>query len=146
MSAFIRYLAESGLCLVLFYAAYWFLMRKETTFVLNRLYLLGSILLSLTIPLMKVPSPFRIVALSSEPLDLAPLTAPAKKLSALFAMGDPSSTVDTDAGVWGGLRDSEGEIQNLLEEYRADGKFKEISVKVKGQSYRVTNRSGYFAN
>ena len=77
MSALIRYLAESGLCLVLFYAAYWFLMRRETTFILNRLYLLGSILLSLTIPLLKVPSPFRTAALSSEPLDLAPLSAPA---------------------------------------------------------------------
>jgi len=30
--------------------------------------------------------------------------------------------------------------------YRADGKFKEIKVTVKGKSYRVTNRAGYFAN
>ena len=30
--------------------------------------------------------------------------------------------------------------------YRADGKFKEIRVTVKGKSYRVTNRAGYFAN
>ena len=47
------------------------------------------------------------------------LKIPAKKLSAIFAQGDPSSTVGTDAGIWGGLRDSEGEVQNLLEEYRA---------------------------
>ena len=32
------------------------------------------------------------------------------------------------------------------EDYRADGKFKEIKVRVKGKGYRVSNRAGYFAN
>ena len=31
-------------------------------------------------------------------------------------------------------------------DYQADGKFKEIKVIIKGKSYRVTNRAGYFAN
>ncbi len=31
-------------------------------------------------------------------------------------------------------------------EYRADGKFREIEVSVKGKSYRITHRAGYFAN
>ena len=31
-------------------------------------------------------------------------------------------------------------------DYQADGKFKEIKVMIKGRSYRVTNRAGYFAN
>jgi hypothetical protein len=31
-------------------------------------------------------------------------------------------------------------------EYQADGKFKEIKVSVKGKSYRVSHRAGYFAN
>lgn len=31
-------------------------------------------------------------------------------------------------------------------DYRADGKFKEINVKVKAGGYRVTHRAGYFAN
>lgn len=30
--------------------------------------------------------------------------------------------------------------------YRADGKFREIKVKVKGKNYRITHRTGYFAN
>lgn len=77
MNDFIRYLAESGLCLVLFYAGYWFLMRKETTFVLNRVYLLGSILMSMIIPLLKVPSPFRTVALPAAPLEGLPALSPA---------------------------------------------------------------------
>ena len=32
------------------------------------------------------------------------------------------------------------------ESYQADGKFKEIQVRVKGKRFRVTNRGGYFAN
>jgi hypothetical protein len=32
------------------------------------------------------------------------------------------------------------------ENYRADGKFKEIKVVIKGKRFRVTNRAGYFAN
>ena len=32
------------------------------------------------------------------------------------------------------------------EDYRADGKFKEIKVSIKGKNYRVSNRAGYFAN
>ncbi len=31
-------------------------------------------------------------------------------------------------------------------DYRADGKFKEIKVSIKGKNYRVSNRAGYFAN
>jgi VWFA-related protein len=31
-------------------------------------------------------------------------------------------------------------------DYRADGKFREIKVKVKGKNYRVTHRAGYIAD
>jgi VWFA-related protein len=31
-------------------------------------------------------------------------------------------------------------------DYKADGKFKEIKVRVKGKNYRVTHRAGYFAD
>ncbi len=31
-------------------------------------------------------------------------------------------------------------------DYKADGKFKEIEVKVKGKNYKVTHRAGYFAD
>ncbi len=30
--------------------------------------------------------------------------------------------------------------------YKADGKFRKIKVKIKGQNYRVTHRAGYLAN
>jgi len=30
--------------------------------------------------------------------------------------------------------------------YKADGKFKRIKVKVRGKNFRITHRAGYFAN
>jgi TonB family protein len=45
------YLAESSISLVLFYAVYWFFLRKETFFRVNRFYLLLMVLFSLCIPL-----------------------------------------------------------------------------------------------
>lgn len=46
------YLFETGICLFLLYLAYWMFLRKETYFNFNRLYLVGSILLALTVPLL----------------------------------------------------------------------------------------------
>jgi len=31
-------------------------------------------------------------------------------------------------------------------DYKADGEFKKIKVKVKGQNYRITHRAGYIAD
>jgi biopolymer transport protein ExbD len=51
MTRFVIYLFETGLCLSLLYLAYWLFLRKETYFNFNRLFLVGSILLALTLPL-----------------------------------------------------------------------------------------------
>jgi len=32
------------------------------------------------------------------------------------------------------------------QDYKADGTFKNIQIKVKGRSYRITHRAGYFAD
>jgi len=52
MGKFILYLFETGFCLFLLYLAYWFFLRKETYFNFNRLFLVGSIILTLTVPLL----------------------------------------------------------------------------------------------
>lgn len=52
MGKFILYLFETGLCLVLLYLAYWFFLRKETYFNFNRIFLVGSMVLSLSVPLL----------------------------------------------------------------------------------------------
>lgn len=48
------YLLKANFCLVAFYAFYWGFLRKNTFFVANRFYLLGAILVSFLMPLIKI--------------------------------------------------------------------------------------------
>jgi len=52
MVRFMIYLLETGLCLSLLYLAYWLFLRKETYFNFNRLFLVGSILMALAVPVL----------------------------------------------------------------------------------------------
>jgi len=52
MVLFMIYLLETGICLSLLYLAYWLFLRKETYFNFNRLFLVGSIVLALLVPLL----------------------------------------------------------------------------------------------
>ena len=54
MNSFLIYLVESSACLALFYLLYWFLLRKDTFFMINRMYLLMMVFLSMMIPLIPV--------------------------------------------------------------------------------------------
>lgn len=58
MTSILLYLAESGICLGLFYLIYRIFLSGETFFRTNRLYLLFAIPLSFIIPLINIPSPF----------------------------------------------------------------------------------------
>ena len=68
MNLVLRYILETGACLVLFYAGYWLFLKKETYFLLNRVYLLASLLLSFLIPVFHVPSPFLTFQVSPAPI------------------------------------------------------------------------------
>jgi len=46
------YLLETGFCLSLLYLAYWLFLRKETYFNFNRLFLVGSIAITLIVPVL----------------------------------------------------------------------------------------------
>jgi BlaR1 peptidase M56 len=50
--SFLIYLLETGICLTLLYLAYWLFLRKETYFNFNRVFLVGSIILALAVPLL----------------------------------------------------------------------------------------------
>lgn len=52
MDALFLYLLKSGISLALLYAVYWFLLRKETFFRLNRLYLVSAALFSAIFPIL----------------------------------------------------------------------------------------------
>ena len=58
MSNYITYLLQSAVLLAVLYTVYWFFLRKDTFFHVNRFYLLSSLALSLIIPLLDI----RIVA------------------------------------------------------------------------------------
>jgi len=60
MNDTIIYLIQSGSTLALLYSLYWFFLKKETFFKLNRLYLVVAPFLSFLIPLIKLQSPFRV--------------------------------------------------------------------------------------
>jgi len=51
MNSFITYLLHSSVMLVVLYAVYWLFLRKETFFLVNRIYLLLTVSLSLLLPL-----------------------------------------------------------------------------------------------
>jgi TonB family protein len=52
MDALFLYLLKSGISLALLYAVYWFLLRKETFFRLNRLFLVSAVLFSAIFPVL----------------------------------------------------------------------------------------------
>lgn len=47
----IVFIYESGICMAVLFAMYWFFLRKETYFRFNRFYLMGSILVACVLPL-----------------------------------------------------------------------------------------------
>ena len=51
MENFIIYLLETGICLSILFLVYWLFLRRETYFNFNRFYLVGSMVLALTVPL-----------------------------------------------------------------------------------------------
>jgi hypothetical protein len=49
--SYLNYLIEANIALVFFYAMYWLLLRNENQFAVQRLVLIGGVLLSLVFPL-----------------------------------------------------------------------------------------------
>ncbi|MBN3036251.1 MAG: M56 family metallopeptidase [Bacteroidales bacterium] len=54
------FLWVSGISLILLYPVYSLILRKETHFELSRIFLLGSLVFSLTLPWISIPDPFQI--------------------------------------------------------------------------------------
>jgi hypothetical protein len=75
MSSFLLYLAESGVCLGLFYLIYRAFLSRETFFSTNRFFLIFSIPLSFLIPLIDIASPFRTI-MTAPPQSYYPALSP----------------------------------------------------------------------
>jgi TonB family protein len=54
MNAALLYLIESTVCLLVLYAIYWFFLRRDTFFQVNRFYLMAMILFSVLVPLLPI--------------------------------------------------------------------------------------------
>jgi len=80
----LRFVLESGVCLALFYTAYWIFLKRETFFQLNRIYLVSSLLLSLFIPALNISSPFFSVQVPEAALRV-PQTQPLPSHTLSFA-------------------------------------------------------------
>ncbi|RRA99109.1 M56 family metallopeptidase [Larkinella rosea] len=93
MNPALEYLLKANLFLVLFYACYWIWLRKHTFFRLNRAYLLGSVLLSLALPLVELPAE----AVETMPVPVVAFTLPVTVLTTEQPTGLDWETV----GVYG---------------------------------------------
>ncbi len=58
MNNLILYLLQSGISLILLYAIYWLFLRKDTFHMVNRIYLIMTIIFSLLFPLLQINVPF----------------------------------------------------------------------------------------
>ncbi|MCF8360662.1 MAG: M56 family metallopeptidase [Prolixibacteraceae bacterium] len=58
METFLDYLIKSSICITAFYIAFRWTLKKEKTFAFNRFLLIGVLVLSVAIPLVKMPSLF----------------------------------------------------------------------------------------
>lgn len=57
MNTLILYLLQSGISLILLYGIYWFFLRKDTFHMVNRIYLVVTVIFSLLFPLLQINLP-----------------------------------------------------------------------------------------
>ncbi|MFD2572844.1 TonB family protein [Spirosoma soli] len=98
------YLFIASLYLLLFYGCYWLFLRRNTFFGLNRTYLLGSIILSVTLPALKLPTRWA---------DTAPTTINTINLPAFVVGTNTTSSHELTTAQWGWLLYSIGVVVML---------------------------------
>lgn len=76
MNPFIPYLVKSVICISLLFVVYWFFLRKDTFFRMNRIYLVSMVIFSLLLPLFSISwvpkGPAASVAVMLEPVLVMP--------------------------------------------------------------------------
>ncbi|QHT67693.1 M56 family metallopeptidase [Rhodocytophaga rosea] len=63
----LNYLLEASICLAVFYAFYYLVLRRERFFAYNRIFILFAVLFSLLIPVMEIPLSRQAIYLSQQP-------------------------------------------------------------------------------
>jgi hypothetical protein len=76
MNTILLYLFESTICLSVLYPVYWFFLRRDTFFQVNRFYLLAMMLFSMLVPLLPLrlvsPGPASIIVIMLDPVLITP--------------------------------------------------------------------------
>ena len=75
----VNFVFESGISLIVFTLVYLFLLRRETFFLLNRIYLMGAVAVSILLPFIHIP-----VTIQMEPIILGEVVVTAKKYQNLL--------------------------------------------------------------
>ncbi len=76
MSSILLYLLESTICLTVLYPVYWFFLRRDTFFHMNRFYLLAMVFFSMFVPMLPLhlvsPGPPSSILILLEPVLITP--------------------------------------------------------------------------
>jgi hypothetical protein len=81
MTSFLTYILQAGITLAIFYAIYEILLKRDTFFQLNRIFLVSGLLLAFLIPAIPITSPFK-APVSPPSLDVASASFAAEPASA----------------------------------------------------------------
>lgn len=84
MNELVLYLLQSGISLTLLYGVYWIFLRKDTFFVVNRTFLVASVLFSLLFPLLQLKWIFPAEVTSTYYVVLDAVTVNATKIETTF--------------------------------------------------------------
>ena len=85
MNELVLYLLQSGISLVLLYTVYWIFLRKDTFFVVNRTFLVTSVMFSLLFPLLQIEWLFPSEMSSTYYILLDVVTINSSKIESTFA-------------------------------------------------------------
>jgi len=84
MNELVLYLLQSGISLTLLYMVYWIFLRKDTFFVVNRTFLVASVMFSLLFPLLRITWLFPAEVTSTYYVVLDAVTINASKIETSF--------------------------------------------------------------
>ena len=92
-----RYILLATVGTMLFFGAYWLLMRRETRFTMVRFYLLGTLLLALMLPLVHIPMQLPLFFHNEEATATMQEPIPSSEIVSMTFSSQQSGTIDIEA-------------------------------------------------
>ena len=92
-----RYILLATVGTMLFFGAYWLLMRRETRFTMVRFYLLGTLLLALMLPLVHIPMQLPLFFHNEDHAETIQESIPSAESVSMTFSSQQSGTIDIEA-------------------------------------------------